>query len=39
VLLNEGRVVQTGTLDDLRTMPASTFVRDFLHAQRGLAAI
>ena len=39
VLLNEGRVVQTGTLDDLRTKPASTFVRDFLHAQRGLAAI
>jgi len=39
VLLNEGRVVQTGTLDDLRTRPSSTFVRDFLHAQRGLAAI
>jgi osmoprotectant transport system ATP-binding protein len=39
VLLNEGRVVQSGTLDDLRSRPASTFVRDFLHAQRGLAAI
>src|SRR5207244_3004994 len=39
VLLNEGRVVQFGTLDDLRSRPASTFVRDFLHAQRGLAAI
>jgi len=39
VLLNEGRVVQSGTLDDLRTRPASTFVRDFLQAQRGLAAI
>ena len=39
VLLNEGRVVQTGTLEDLRTRPASTFVRDFLHAQRGLAVI
>jgi osmoprotectant transport system ATP-binding protein len=39
VLLNEGRVVQSGTLDDLRNRPASTFVRDFLHAQRGLAAI
>jgi osmoprotectant transport system ATP-binding protein len=39
VLLNEGRVVQSGTLDDLRARPASTFVRDFLHAQRGLAAI
>jgi osmoprotectant transport system ATP-binding protein len=39
VLLNEGRVVQSGTLDDLRARPASAFVRDFLHAQRGLAAI
>jgi osmoprotectant transport system ATP-binding protein len=39
LLLNEGRVVQSGTLDDLRNRPASTFVRDFLHAQRGLAAI
>jgi osmoprotectant transport system ATP-binding protein len=39
VLLNEGRVVQSGTLDDLRNRPASTFVSDFLHAQRGLAAI
>jgi len=39
VLLNEGRVVQSGTLDDLRNRPASIFVRDFLHAQRGLAAI
>ena len=26
-------------LDDLRSRPASTFVSDFLHAQRGLAAI
>ena len=39
VLLNEGRVVQSGTLDDLRTRPASEFVRDFLYAQRGLAEI
>ncbi|MFY9988763.1 MAG: ATP-binding cassette domain-containing protein [Chthoniobacterales bacterium] len=39
VLLNEGRVVQSGTLDDLRTRPASEFVRDFLHAQRGLAEL
>ena len=39
VLLNEGRVVQSGTLDDLRKRPASKFVSDFLHAQRGLAAI
>jgi osmoprotectant transport system ATP-binding protein len=39
VLLNEGRVVQSGTLDDLRIRPASEFVRDFLHAQRGLAEV
>src|ERR1700755_1533748 len=39
VLLNEGRVVESGTLDDLRNRPASKFVSDFLHAQRGLAAI
>src|SRR6202047_1151312 len=38
-LRNQGRIVQSGTLDDLRKRPASTFVRDFLHAQRGLAAI
>jgi osmoprotectant transport system ATP-binding protein len=39
VLLNEGRIVQSGTLDDLRNSPASPFVSEFLHAQRGLAAI
>jgi osmoprotectant transport system ATP-binding protein len=39
VLLNQGRIVQSGTLDDLRTTPASEFVRDFLRAQRGLAEI
>lgn len=39
VLLNEGRVVQSGTLDDLRARPASEFVGDFLHAQRGLAEV
>ena len=39
VLLNDGRIVQSGTLADLRTTPAAKFVRDFLHAQRGLAEI
>jgi osmoprotectant transport system ATP-binding protein len=39
VLMNEGRVVQRGTLDDLRTKPASVFVTDFITAQRGLATI
>lgn len=36
VLLNEGRIVQSGTLDDLRVRPASAFVREFLNAQRAL---
>jgi osmoprotectant transport system ATP-binding protein len=39
VLMNEGRVVQRGTLDDLRTKPAGVFVTDFITAQRGLATI
>jgi osmoprotectant transport system ATP-binding protein len=39
VLMSEGRVVQRGTLDDLRTKPASAFVTDFINAQRSLAAL
>ena len=39
VLLNEGRIVQFGTLDDLRTRPATEFVREFLRAQRGVEAV
>ena len=39
VLMNEGRIVQIGTLEDLRTRPASEFVTEFINAQRGLAAI
>jgi osmoprotectant transport system ATP-binding protein len=39
VLMSEGRVVQRGRLDDLRTKPASAFVTDFINAQRGLAVI
>jgi osmoprotectant transport system ATP-binding protein len=39
VLMNEGGVVQRGTLDDLRTKPAGVFVTDFITAQRGLATI
>ena len=39
VLMSEGRIVQRGTLEDLRTKPASTFVTDFINAQRSLAAI
>jgi osmoprotectant transport system ATP-binding protein len=37
VLMNEGRVAQIGTLEDLRTRPASPFVTEFINAQRGLA--
>lgn len=36
VLLSEGRIVQQGTLADLRERPASSFVSDFLSAQRSL---
>jgi len=39
VLMNEGRVVQVGSLEDLRAKPASTFVSEFINAQRGLALI
>ncbi len=39
VLMNEGRVVQRGTLDDLRSAPANDFVTDFITAQRSLAAL
>ena len=40
VLLNEGRVSSNPERSTTCvTRPASTFVRDFLHAQRGLAAI
>ena len=38
-LMNEGRVVQRGTLDDLRSKPASAFVTEFINAQRRLALI
>jgi ABC-type proline/glycine betaine transport system ATPase subunit len=37
--MNEGRIVQRGTLDDLRTKPATAFVTEFINAQRGLAVL
>ena len=37
VLMNTGRIVQIGTLQDLRAKPASGFVTEFINAQRGLA--
>ncbi len=39
VLMVEGRAVQRGTLNDLRTRPASTFVTEFINAQRSLVAL
>ncbi len=36
VLMNEGRVVQRGTLADLRDRPANEFVTEFLSAQQSL---
>ena len=37
VLMNDGRIVQCGSIADLRERPASNFVSDFINAQRGLA--
>ena len=37
VLMNEGRIVQQGSIADLRERPANDFVSDFVNAQRGLA--
>ena len=39
VLLRAGRIVQTGTLEDLRQRPAEPFVTRFLSAQRPPVAI
>lgn len=36
VLMNEGRIVQRGTLEDLRARPASEFVSEFITAQRSV---
>ena len=37
VLMNEGRVVQKGTVFDLRDKPAGPFVSEFINAHRGIA--
>ncbi len=39
VLLNHGRIVQQGTLADLRDTPADPFVSEFLSAQRSLVTL
>src|SRR5437762_7635239 len=37
VLMNEGRIVQQGSIVDLREKPASDFVSEFINAQRSVA--
>ena len=39
VLMNEGRVVQQGSITDLRERPANPFVSEFIYAQRSLAVL
>jgi osmoprotectant transport system ATP-binding protein len=39
VLMNEGRIVQKGTITDLRERAADPFVSEFINAQRGIASI
>ena len=39
VLMHEGRIVQQGSIADLRERPANNFVTEFITAQRGLAII
>jgi osmoprotectant transport system ATP-binding protein len=39
VLMNEGKIVQRGSIADLREKPASTFVTEFINAQRALVAL
>jgi osmoprotectant transport system ATP-binding protein len=39
VLMNEGRIVQKGTITDLRERPADPFVSEFINAQRGIASV
>jgi osmoprotectant transport system ATP-binding protein len=36
VLMNEGHIVQKGSVADLREKPANAFVSEFINAQRGL---
>jgi osmoprotectant transport system ATP-binding protein len=36
VLMNEGRIVQKGSVKDLREKPAEPFVLEFINAQRAL---
>jgi osmoprotectant transport system ATP-binding protein len=37
VLMKQGRIVQQGTIADLREKPAEPFVSEFINAQRGIS--
>lgn len=39
VLMNEGQIVQKGTIKDLQQNPANEFVTEFINAQRGLSLV
>jgi len=39
VLMNGGRIVQKGSITDLRKKPADPFVSEFINAQRGIASV
>ncbi|HET9419308.1 MAG TPA: ATP-binding cassette domain-containing protein, partial [Chthoniobacterales bacterium] len=39
VLMDEGRIVQQGSIVDLRERPANEFVTEFINAQRSLAVL
>ena len=39
VLINEGRIVQRGSIVDLRARPANEFAREFINAQRNAALV
>jgi osmoprotectant transport system ATP-binding protein len=39
VLMNEGEIVQKGTITDLRERPTDPFVSEFINAQRGIASL
>ncbi len=39
ILMNAGRIVQKGTINELREKPADPFVSEFINAQRGVASL
>jgi osmoprotectant transport system ATP-binding protein len=39
LLMNQGKIVQKGTITDLRERPADPFVSEFINAQRGIASL